>query len=95
MTTRFLKKPLPLESTYSIKYFNDFLWVGGTEGRMYSSADGVSWTPHETPAVQSNLVAVSATDSMLLAHGFSASLTVLRLTTESGRSPGICQKDRY
>jgi len=62
------------ESTYSIEYFNDFLWVGGTEGRMYSSADGVSWTPHETPAVQSNLVAVSATDSMLIAHGFSASL---------------------
>ena len=62
------------ESTYSIGYFNDLLWVGGTEGRMYSSADGLSWTRHETPAVQSKLVAISEADSMLIAHGFSASI---------------------
>ena len=62
------------ESTYSIESYNDFLWAGGTEGRMYSSADGVNWTLYETPAVQSNLVAVSAADSMLIAHGFSASI---------------------
>jgi hypothetical protein len=62
------------ESTYSIESYNGFLWAGGTEGRIYSSADGLNWTAHETPAVQSNLVAVSATDSMLIAHGFSASM---------------------
>jgi photosystem II stability/assembly factor-like uncharacterized protein len=62
------------ESTYSIESYNDFLWVGGTEGRIYSSADGLNWTAHETPAVQSKLVVVSASDSMLIAHGFSASM---------------------
>ena len=62
------------ESTYSIELFNDVLWVGGTEGRIYSSADGLNWTRHETPAVQSKLVALSAADPMLIAHGFSASI---------------------
>ena len=61
--------------------------MGGTEGRIYSSADGLNWTRHETPAVQSKLVAVSAADSMLIAHGFSASIGMgeqLRVLTSDG-----------
>ena len=59
------------DSTYSLENYGD-VWAGGSGGRVYSSPDGVNWTQHETPVVQSNLVTLSVgDDSMLMAHGFS------------------------
>ena len=61
------------ESTYSQENFGP-VWAGGSGGRIYSSPDGVNWTRYETPAVQSRLVAMTAGDSMLMAHGFIPSI---------------------
>jgi len=67
-------------STYSIEGSlrpetdKDDYWVSGSGGHMYASADGINWTQYETPATQSNLVAMSSHDGILMAHGFSASI---------------------
>ena len=60
------------DSTYSLES-DGGVWIGGTGGRMYSSPDGINWTLHETPAVQSNLVAMISRNSILIAHGFDPS----------------------
>ena len=62
------------ESTYSLQHYGDGLWAGGSSGNVYATTDGVNWTRHETPAVQSKLVAMSSGDSnssTLMAHGYS------------------------
>jgi hypothetical protein len=61
------------DSTYSLANYGG-VWAGGSGGRVYSSLDGVNWTQHETPAVQSRLVAMTLGDSMLMAHGFIPSI---------------------
>lgn len=62
------------ESTYSMEYYQEGVWAGGTGGRIYLSLDGVNWMQIETPAAQSTLVAISTGDSMLMAHGLSPSI---------------------
>lgn len=74
------------ESTYSLAYQQEGVWAGGTGGRIYSSPDGVNWKPFETPADQSNLVAVSMGDSMLMAHGFNPSIV-------TGEQVGVATSD--
>jgi len=60
-------------STYSIARYDDY-WVSGSGGNMYASADGINWTRYETPATQSNLVAISSWGGLLMAHGFSETI---------------------
>lgn len=61
------------DSTYSLAEYGG-VWAGGSGGRVYSTLDGVNWTQHQTPAVQSRLVAMTLGDSMLMAHGFIPSI---------------------
>jgi photosystem II stability/assembly factor-like uncharacterized protein len=65
------------ESTYSLQYYGEGLWAGGSSGNVYATADGVNWTRYETPAVESKLVAMSSGDSnssTLMAHGFNEAI---------------------
>jgi hypothetical protein len=74
-------------STYSLEYYEDRVWAGGSGGNIYATADGVNWTRFETPAVQSKLVAVAtASNSTLMAHGFSA-------TVGLGEQVGVATSD--
>ena len=57
-------------STYSIMDS----WVSGSSGKMYASDDGINWTQYQTPATQSNLVAMASRAGILMAHGFSESI---------------------
>ena len=74
------------DSTYTLESHGN-VWAGGSGGRIYSSPDGVNWTQYETPAAQSNLVAMSVgDDSMLMAHGFSEAVGV-------GEQVGVATSD--
>jgi hypothetical protein len=57
-------------STYSILD----RWISGSGGKMYASSDGINWTQYETPATQSNLIAMSSHNGILMAHGFSETI---------------------
>jgi hypothetical protein len=73
------------ESTFALER-DDIVWAGGSAGRIYSSPDGVNWTQYETPAIQSNLVAMIAEDSVLMAHGFDPSIGM-------GQQVGVATSD--
>ena len=59
------------ESTYSTINHDDRLWLGGTGGRIYASADGMNWTQFDTAADQSRFVAMQESDVNIMALGFS------------------------
>ena len=62
------------DSLYSITRNHDRLWVGGTNGRMYSSPDGMNWATYETPALTSRITTMTSGDDLLMAHGFSETI---------------------
>ncbi len=55
--------------TYSILHDGDQFWAAGRVGRMYTSADGINWFEHQTPAAGTRFRALAWSGFSLIADG--------------------------
>ena len=56
-------------ATYAIVHDGDQFWAAGRVGRMYTSADGINWFEHQTPAGGTKFRALAWSGFSLIADG--------------------------